>query len=308
MASPIGINLKTRAALLNGIRVPNVSKAQDYIGPYRLLKLVRASKTAKIWEAMNSSDNKRLALKALHGDYCKDKAEIAALKHEYNVGKSIDHPNVIDIFEYDVVRGVPFIVMEYFNGPNVKQMIRQSPEVVNLHLDSALRACAESLGEMHEADWVHRDVKPDNFLMNEAGEIRLIDFSIAEKIKRGLSKLLSGKSKVQGTISYIPPEQIRGENVDGRADIYSLGCTYYEMVSGKMPYTGVNSNELLNKHLKAPIPSLMSVNEKVTKDFTRLVMRMMAKKAADRPASTEEVIAELEDIRVLTREKIKRQK
>lgn len=281
-----------------------MSKAQDYIGPYRLLKLVRASKTAKIWEAMNSSDNKRLALKALHGQYCKDKSEIAALKHEYNVGSSIDHPNVIDIYEYDVVRGVPFIVMEYFNGPNIKQMIRQSPEVIATYLDSALRECAASLGDMHEAGWVHRDVKPDNFLINNEGKVRLIDFSIAEKIKRGLGKLLSGKSKVQGTMSYIPPEQIRGESVDGRADIYSLGCTFYEMASGKMPYTGVNSNELLNKHLKAPIPSLMSVNEKVTKPFTRLVMRMMAKKREDRPESMAEVLSELDGMRVMAREKI----
>ncbi len=296
--------MSSEGIFTHGTRAATVSTGQDYIGPYRLLKLVRASKTAKIWEAMNSTDNKRLALKALHGDYCKDKNEIAALKHEYNVGSSIDHPNVIDIFEFDVVRGVPYVVMEYFNGPNIKQMLRQSPEVIDEHLDGSLRACVESLAVMHDADWVHRDVKPDNFLMNSSGEVRLIDFSIAEKIKRGLSRLLGGKSKVQGTMSYIPPEQIRGESVDGRADIYSLGCTFFEMVGGKMPYTGINANELLNKHLKAPIPSLISTNKRVTKEFSGLVARMMAKKPAGRPESMHDVLSELDKMRVKRPEKM----
>jgi serine/threonine protein kinase len=208
---------------------------------------------------------------------------------------------VINIYDYDVARGVPYIVMEYFNGPNIKQQLRLAPELVVEHLDDVIHASLRGLGVMHAADWVHRDVKPDNFLMNDEGDVRLIDFSIAEKIKRGLGKLLSGKSKVQGTMSYIPPEQIRGENVDGRADIYSLGCMFFEMVSGKMPYTGVNPNELLNKHLKAPIPSLISVNDSVTPEFAQLVARMMAKRADERPASTGDIETELDAIRVFRR-------
>lgn len=250
------------------------------------------------------SANERVALKALHGDYCKDKSEVAALKHEYNVGSSIDHRNIIDIYDYDVVRGVPFIVMEYFNGPNVKQQLRQAPELVLAHLDAILKASLQALDELHNMGWVHRDVKPDNFLLNGEGELRLIDFSIAEKIKRGLGKLLSGKSKVQGTMSYIPPEQIRGETVDGRADIYSLGCTFFEMVGGKLPYTGTSGNELLNKHLKAPTPSLVSINVNVTAEFAKLVARMMAKRPDARPASMADIEEELDAIRVFRRGKV----
>ena len=277
-----------------------MSSGQEYIGPYRLTKLVRVSKTAEIWEAMNSA-NEHFALKALHGNYRNDKAEIAALKHEYNVGSSVDHPDVIDIYDYKIARGVPFIVMEYFNGPNVKQQLRQAPELVLTHLEAALSAAVRGLQALHETGWVHRDVKPDNFLLNAEGELRLIDFSIAEKIKRGLSKLLSGKQKVQGTMSYIPPEQIRGETVDGRADIYSLGCTFFEMVGGKVPFTGTSGNELLNRHLKAPIPSLASVNVNVTPEFAKLVTRMMAKRPDERPDSMADIEKELAEIRILRR-------
>ena len=263
--------------------------------------MVRAGNTAKIWEAMNSTDQQRVALKALHGKACNDRNEIAALKHEYNVGRCLDHPNVIKIHEFNIARNVPYLVMEYFNGPNIKQMLRQEPELVQNHLVDILHMTLSALGHIHQHGWVHRDVKPDNFLLNEDGDVRLIDFSIAEKIKRGLGKLLAGKSKVQGTLSYISPEQIRGETVDARTDIYGLGCMFFELVGGRVPYTGSNANELLNKHIKAPVPSLVSMNEQTTMDFAKLVARMMAKRPGERPESTQDIESLLDDMRVLRR-------
>jgi serine/threonine protein kinase len=263
--------------------------------------MVRAGHAAKIWEAMNSTDHQRVALKALHGKACTDRSEIAALKHEFNVGQSLKHPNVIELREFNIARNVPYLVMEYFDGPNIKQMLRQEPEFVQEHLVDIMHKALRALGHVHQRGWVHRDVKPDNFLLKEDGDLRLIDFSIAEKIKRGLGKLFGGKSKVQGTMSYISPEQLRGESVDGRADIYGLGCMFFELVAGRVPYTGTNANDLLNKHIKAVVPSLAAMNNEVTPEFAKLVAEMMAKRPDERPDSIEDIESALDGMRVLRR-------
>ena len=108
---------------------------------------------------------------------------------------------------------------------------------------------------LHEQGWIHRDIKPDNFLVNEEGDVKLIDFALAARERKGLGKLF-GRTKVQGTRSYMAPEQIRGKGLDARTDIYSFGCMLYELVSGRLPFTGVSPEELLRKHLYAPIPVL----------------------------------------------------
>ena len=116
------------------------------------------------------------------------------------------------------------------------------------------------------------------------GEVKLIDFALAQRIRTGLSRLFGGRSKVQGTRSYMAPEQIRGKALDGRADVYSFGCMLYELLSGKLPFTGISPEELLRKHLTAAIPVLMSANKNVTPDFSDLVGQMMAKDP-QRPAA-----------------------
>ena len=115
--------------------------------------------------------------------------------------------------------------------------------------------------------------------------VKLIDFAISIKQKSGLSSMFSfGKKAVQGTRSYMSPEQIRNQNLDPRADVYSFGCSVFELLTGKPPFTGTNADELLNKHLTAPIPSVQVYNDNVTPEFANVVKKMMAKRREDRPA------------------------
>jgi serine/threonine protein kinase len=152
---------------------------------------------------------------------------------------------------------------------------------------------------MHEAGWIHRDVKPDNFLVADDGTLKLIDFAISAKQKSGLSAMFSfGKKVVQGTRSYMSPEQIRTQNLDGRADLYSFGCVVFELLSGKPPFTGTNADELLNKHLTAAIPNVQVQNDNVTPEFAEVLKRMMAKRREDRPASMWEFLKEFRSTRV----------
>ena len=278
-----------------------VARDQDYIGSYRILKLVRAGSSCQIWEAMSESDNRRCALKSLQEEHRGDKEQIGLLKHEFNVVHTLKHPNIIEIYEYDVAKGLPFVALEYFDSNNLKQWIRLKRDDAESrgHLPDVIRQCAEGLAYLHQHDWIHCDIKPDNFLINRSYEVKLIDFAIAQKEKKGLSRLFGGKSKIQGTRSYMSPEQIRGGTLDPRSDVYSFGCMLFELSCGRPPFTGGSPDELLQKHLRAPIPNLNASSDEASSDYARLVAKMMAKKPEDRPHSMSQFLDEFKSIRMV---------
>lgn len=262
-----------------------MTKTRDFLGPYRLSRLIRAGSTCEVWEAVEENEQQRYALKVLRPRSREDKVEIAGLKHEYTVAQTLNNSSrIIKVHDFRVESGTPFLVMELFSELNMKQALRRGPDSLAFMLDKIVEQAAEGLYHMHTKGWIHRDIKPDNFLVSRDGETKLIDFQIAEKKRSGLGKLFH-KPKVQGTRSYMSPEQIRGKSCDERADIYSFGCVLFEAVTGKPPFTGSSPNELLSKHLTANIPSPVVSNENVSSEFAALVRRMMAKEPDQRPAS-----------------------
>lgn len=262
-----------------------MTKSRDFLGPYRLARLIRVGSTAEVWEAIKDGDDQRYALKVLKQSLSKDKSEIALLKHEYNVAKDLNSPRVIKILEYREDSGRPYLVLELFSELNMKQALRRGPESLGFMLDKIVEQAAEGLYYMHTKNWIHLDIKPDNFLVSREGQVKLIDFTIAEKKKSGLGKLFHSAKVAKGTRSYMAPEQIRRKVCDERTDVYAFGCVLYELCTGKPPYTGDTPNDLLSKHLTASIPSPVVHNDNVTKEFADLVRSMMAKKAENRPAS-----------------------
>ncbi len=263
-----------------------MSKSRDFLGPYRLTRLIRQGSTCDVWEAVEDATQDRFALKVLNNRFRKDKSEIASLKFEYTVAKDLISPRIIRVIDFRVESGTPFLIMELFSELNMKQALRQGPESLAFMLDKIVEQAAEGLYYMHTKGWIHRDIKPDNFLVSPDGETKLIDFTIAEKKKSGFGKLFhrSG-STVQGTRSYMAPEQIQGKICDERTDVYSFGCVLFEAVTGKPPFTGQTPNDLLTKHLNASIPSPVVYNDNVTPEFAALVKKMMAKKPSQRPDS-----------------------
>jgi eukaryotic-like serine/threonine-protein kinase len=271
---------------------------QDYVGPFRLLNKIREGKSCEVWEVINDSTHQRLAIKLLSGEAAKDRDEVAFLKHEHQVGQKLDHPRVIKLHEFGTDQDSVYLAMELFPAPNLKQWINQGVEALAPVASECIRKAAEGLSYFHSQGWIHRDIKPDNFLMKPPAEVKLIDFALAVRPKRGLARMFAGKSKIQGTRSYMSPEQIRGQHLDERADIYSFGCMIYELVGGKPPYTGNSTNDLLTKHLRAAIPPLQGANRNASDDFAQLVRKTMAKSPADRPESMAEFLHELAAIEV----------
>lgn len=266
---------------------------REFVGPYRMYHLIRAGALFEIWAVRPVAENVAYALKWLPPGERHDRTNVGQLKHEFAVGKTLDHPSIIKTYDFGTGKDGTYVVMELFKTPNLKQQIHEGLENLHWRLETILDEAAQALDHMHQKGWVHRDIKPDNFLVNDENHVRLIDFNLTQKIKKGISKLLSTKSAAQGTYSYIPPEQIRGKPLDETADIYSFGCMVYELICGKLPFTASTPSELLNRHLKSRPQDLSVLNKNVQPEFAELVHRMLAKSPKERPDTLREFRREL---------------
>lgn len=275
-----------------------VSANQERIGPYRLSNLVLTGQTSQVWEVYHDLKRQKFAIKMLLAQYRLDKEQVGYLKHEFEVGTKLVHPNVIKIYELGTHLKSPYIVMELFAFPNLKQYINRGAERLAYFVPGIISQAAGGLAYLNEQGWIHRDVKPDNFLMDFEGHVKLIDFALAYRKPTGLGKLFASKPKVQGTLSYMSPEQIRGQLVDERSDVYSFGCLVFHLVHGKPPYTASTAPELLQKHLRSTPPRLDAMNKNVTPEFAELVQRTLAKDPKKRPESLTGFLREFSRLRV----------
>ena len=277
-----------------------MASGQHFLGPFQLVRMIRSGQTCQVWEAIRTGTDERVALKVLLREHMKSKDLVEALRHEAVVGKTLDHPRVIKIYDFHQQHSLPFISMELFAANNLKQEIRENLDRVLIDIDPILAACCEGLIHLHKKGWLHCDMKPDNFLINADKEVKLIDFSIAQKItKPSIFSGWGGGKSVSGTRSYMAPEQIRSKHLSIATDVYGLGCTFFELVSGRLPFTAGNPNELLAKHLSAPVPSVLPANNLVSEAFADILTKMMAKEPAKRYPTIEAVMGEIKKVRVL---------
>jgi serine/threonine protein kinase len=245
----------------------------------------------------------RCALKRLQSQFRRRRPEVAALRREYEIASKFSHPRIIRALDFGIDDVDVYLALELYAAPNMKQLLQKitlqpGSERLDHLYPRIVDDAAQGLEYLHAQGYVHRDVKPHNFLVGAEGATKLIDFSLAQKIKTGLARLFGGKSKVQGTRSYMSPEQIRGQALDVRADVYSFGCTVHELFTGKPPYTGASADDLLMKHLKSAPPTIETQNKLVSSEFGELIRRCLAKNPKDRPASMSDFLQELRSLKV----------
>ena len=273
----------------------------EQLGPVKLVQQIGLGKHCQVWEGLDMKARKKVAVKVIVPAMANDAGQRKLLEHELKVAASLDHPTIIKIDRLSEEGGLPHLVMEYFPAANLKKQIAAGVEPLVPKLQRIVTETALALDHMHSRGWVHRDVKPDNVLAAADGQVKLIDLAIAAKASGFLGKLLGSKTLAQGSPSYMSPEQIRGEALDARSDIYSFGCVIFELISGRPPYTGADTNDLLNKHVSATVPAVDAFNKNATTACAKFLRQMLAKKPAERPASMKEVLQQLRAIRLVER-------
>ena len=277
---------------------------ENTIGGYNLKSLMMTGQTSQVWEVVEGHSMRHFALKLLLPENARSPDHREMLFHEAMVGMSMHHPNVIKMFKCVKEKANPHIIMEFFPGANMKLRLMRKQELVKAKAHSILEQAANGLMHMHGHGWVHRDVKPDNILVNSAGEVRLIDFALSKRVNAGGAGLLArmfgkkGTKTTSGTRSYMSPEQVLGQRLDECADIYSFGATMYEMVANRPPFRGASPGDLLNKHIREKPISPQAYNAEVTDDCANLILRCLSKDKKERPKDFQVFLAAFRGMKI----------
>jgi len=276
---------------------------KNTIGQFELVNCIASGNTTQVWEVVDTETTRRLAMKLLLPEKLKDVEALASLKNEFKAASTFDHPNIPHYHLLVANRENAYFVMDLFAAPNLKTQLYNDIRSVHIRLKHALELIALALEHIHECGWVHRDVKPDNILMNKSAETRLIDFSLACRAAGSLSKMLHRKQTlVQGTRTYMAPEQILGKPLTPQTDVYNFGITIFELLTGEPPFKGSTPKDLLLRHLGEAAPAPSSFNQNVTPEMDLIVQRMLSKKPEQRQKSMTEFMSALRNTRLFKEE------
>ncbi len=262
-------------------------------GRYEILSVVGMGGMAVVYQAYDLELKRDVAVKVLRDDVSMDADSRKQFRTEYQAVEKLSHPNIRAVYDVVVSGDTEYIVMEYVDGINLKQYMKMKgvlswQEV--LHFSTQM---ARALSHAHRRGIIHMDIKPQNIMLPKDGTVKIADFGIAQMDDGGAGS----SEEAVGSIHYISPEQARGETVDARSDIYSLGVVMYEMLTGTLPFDGKTVEEVAMQHYSV-IPDVPSaLNEAVPPELEAITLRAMQPNPDDRYPSADEMLADLEDFR-----------
>jgi predicted ATPase/serine/threonine protein kinase len=274
--------------------------AGEKLGRYRICSHLGAGGMGEVFLAEDERLRRRVALKILPGEFHQDARRAARFLREAQAASALNHPNICTIYEVNDERSeTPFIAMEYVEGETLDRKIRSRELNVWRALELALQI-ADALAEAHAHNIVHRDIKPSNLIVNTRGLVKVLDFGLAKKIalqgEDVTQQALSHEGMIVGTLAYMSPEQARGVAVDARTDVFSFGVVLYEMLTGRMPFTGETTSDVLAAILTKEPPSPVAFNPEIPAALERIVLKAMAKQRAARYPSAKELLADLKSL------------
>jgi serine/threonine protein kinase len=260
-------------------------------GRYELVELIGRGGMSSVWKAHDRLLDRTIAIKLLHEQFTQDEEYVERFRREARSVAQLSHPNIVTVIDRGEDEGRQYIVFEYVEGENLKQLIERSgPLPVRDALLLTLQM-ARALGFAHERGLIHRDVKPQNVLLNEDGQPKMTDFGIARSVD---VEGVTVTGTVLGTSEYIAPEQARGQRVDALTDVYSLGVLLYELLAGRVPFQGESFVAIALRHVNEPAPSVLELRPDCPPRVGLAVERAMAKRPEQRFGSMNEFCAELQ--------------
>ena len=267
-----------------------IVKGQRINGRYEIIRSIGEGGMANVYLAYDTILNRNVAVKLLRGDLANDEKFVKRFQREAIAASSLNHPNIVEMYDVGVDEENYFIVMEYIDGITLKSLIKKRGALtvretidIMLQITSAI-ACA------HDSYIIHRDIKPQNVMILDDGVAKITDFGIAMAMK---ATELTQTNTVMGSVHYLPPEQANGKGSTVKSDIYSLGIMMYEMLIGKVPFKGENAVEIAMKQINEPIPSVVKINPEIPQSVENIILKATAKNPKNRYESVNEMHEDL---------------
>lgn len=269
---------KISKSLVNGFDF-GLSPGDQFGTRYEIIKEVDRGGMGRVYQALDKELNITVALKIIHPQHLTDEQAVARFKKEILLAREISHENVIRIHDFGEEKGIKFISMSFIEGENLKDLIKRKGALgIKKTMDISRQICL-GLQAAHRKGIVHRDLKPHNIMIDRQGTVFIMDFGLAKSIE---GEGISLPDMVVGTPEYISPEQARGDKVDDRSDIYSLGVMMYEMATGKLPFVSETVLGYITKHISAKPVSPSISNPLIPGFFSRIILKCLEKSPARR--------------------------
>jgi serine/threonine protein kinase len=259
---------------------------------------IGAGGMGQVLKAVHRKMGRTVALKLMSTAAMKDEAAIKRFHREVKAAARLEHPNIVTAHSAGEARGMHYLVMQYVEGHDLSSRVKKDgPLSIDLALDCVCQA-ARGLAYAHGEGIIHRDIKPANLLLDKKGNVKILDMGLARIDGGDANDGLTGTEQVLGTVDYMSPEQaISTRDCDARADIYSLGCTLWFLITGTKMYAGNSPIQRIMQHREAPLPSLLAARDDIPWALEKLFHRMVAKRPEDRCQTMDEIVQEIEQIR-----------
>ena len=276
-----------------------IMKGQKINDRYQIIKSIGEGGMANVYLAYDTILDRNVAVKVLRGDLATDEKFVRRFQREALSASSLSHPNIVEVYDVGEDNGQYYIVMEYIEGCQLKQLLKKRGRLTLSEVIDIMLQITDGLSVAHDAYIIHRDIKPQNIMILDSGLVKITDFGIAMAMN---STQLTQTNSVMGSVHYLPPEQANGKGSTLQSDIYSMGILMYELLTGELPYKGDNAVEIALKHLKEKIPSVRDKYPEIPQSVENIIIKATAKnpknRYADARSMNEDLRTCLDDSRV----------
>lgn len=267
-----------------------LSKGQKINDRYEIIKSIGEGGMANVFLANDIILNRNVAVKVLRGDLSNDDKFIRRFEREALSVSNLSHPNIVEIYDVGEEDGEHYIVMEYIEGKTLKQLLKKRESLTLTEVIDIMTQLTDGISHAHESYIIHRDIKPQNIMIEDDGRIKITDFGIAMALN---ATQLTQTNSVMGSVHYLPPEQASGKSATVKSDIYAMGIMMYELLTGTVPFRGDNAVEIALKHMKDKIPSVRKQDPSIPQSVENIILKATAKNPRNRYDSAKEMHEDL---------------